>query len=309
MEDSFIDKFHPRHKMYCCIGDSTGPEDAAEGSFAGTGGDPFESPGTFGTPGNTAGLSQSDVSDAQSAAMTQQVQNMIANAALPEAPINQGFDEDLGSELGSGSNLAMGGDVFVNPLTTTVNTDEFVDNLPTVPGFQAASNIPIFGDTLAQGVAEQYGQLLNAPGSTVDPETGFITAPAGQGTLQSGRFGQITYSGMPDPNYTGPFANLVNPPMQDNSDVANPMSAAPQTAPAMQDQGMTTPSTPQISSTLATDVLQDPFFLYSGQGNLYRPYGYSQNTLVDLLRSRNLTQPSQAAQNIGMFGNPLDFRT
>jgi len=64
---------------------------------------------------------------------------------------------------------------------------------------------------------------------------------------------------------------------------------------------------PPVSDDLAVNYLQDPFYLYSGQGNLFQPYGYAQNTLVDLLRTRNLTQPQQAAANLGLFGNPGDF--
>ena len=66
-------------------------------------------------------------------------------------------------------------------------------------------------------------------------------------------------------------------------------------------------ATPEISDDLAVNYLQDPYYLYSGQGNLYQPYGYAQGTLVDLLRTRNLTQPQQAAANLGLFGNPGDF--
>jgi len=65
--------------------------------------------------------------------------------------------------------------------------------------------------------------------------------------------------------------------------------------------------TPPLSDQLATDFLQNPFYLYSGIGNQYQPYGYAQGTLVDLLRTRNLTQPQQAAANLGLFGNPGDF--
>ena len=64
---------------------------------------------------------------------------------------------------------------------------------------------------------------------------------------------------------------------------------------------------PALSDDLAANYLQDPYYLYSGQGNLYQPYGYAQGTLVDLLRTRNLTQPQQAAANLGLFGNPGDF--
>jgi len=64
---------------------------------------------------------------------------------------------------------------------------------------------------------------------------------------------------------------------------------------------------PALSDDLAINYLQNPNFLYSGQGNLYQPYGYANNTLVDLLRTRNMTQPQQAASNLGLFGNPGDF--
>ena len=66
-------------------------------------------------------------------------------------------------------------------------------------------------------------------------------------------------------------------------------------------------ATPEVSDDLAVNYLQDPYYLYSGQGSLYQPYGYAQGTLVDLLRTRNLTQPQQAAANLGLFGNPGDF--
>ena len=67
------------------------------------------------------------------------------------------------------------------------------------------------------------------------------------------------------------------------------------------------PTDPPILDDLAVNYLQNPFYLYSGQGNLYQPYGYAANTLVDLLRTRNLTQPQQRAANLGLFGNPGDF--
>jgi len=64
---------------------------------------------------------------------------------------------------------------------------------------------------------------------------------------------------------------------------------------------------PALSDDLAVNYLQNPYYGYSGQGNLYQPYGYAQNTLVDLLRTRNMTQPQQRAANLGLFGNPGDF--
>ena len=62
-----------------------------------------------------------------------------------------------------------------------------------------------------------------------------------------------------------------------------------------------------MPSGLASDYMQNPYYLYSGMGNQYQPYGYAQNTLVDLLRTRNMIQPQQRAANLGLFGNPGDF--
>jgi len=67
------------------------------------------------------------------------------------------------------------------------------------------------------------------------------------------------------------------------------------------------PTEPPVSDELASDYLQNPYYLYSGQGNLYQPYGYAANSLVNLLRTRNMTQPQQRAANLGLFGNPGDF--
>ena len=64
---------------------------------------------------------------------------------------------------------------------------------------------------------------------------------------------------------------------------------------------------PVLSDELASNFMQNPYYLYSGMGNQYQPYGYAQNTLVDLLRTRNMTQPQQRAANLGLFGNPGDF--
>lgn len=69
----------------------------------------------------------------------------------------------------------------------------------------------------SEQAAFKSGELLSM-GGTMDPQTGAISdIPAGRGTLDMNRFGMVTYSGMPDPNYTGPYRELVNPPPQDLS--------------------------------------------------------------------------------------------
>ena len=117
------------------------------------------------------------------------------------------------------------------------------------------------------------------------------------GVTSPGMFGGTVYSGRPEFN---PFAM----PADDNDDTPPPQAMAPQQTPAPVDPGTTTPE--QIDD-LAINYLQNPYFLYSGAGNLFQPYGYAPNTMVDLLQTRGMTMPDQAAPNLNLFGNPTDF--
>ena len=63
---------------------------------------------------------------------------------------------------------------------------------------------------------------------------------------------------------------------------------------------------PPVSDDLAVNYLQNPFYASAGLGNQYNPYGYATGTLVDLLQTRNMTQPGQA-DTMGLFANPRDF--
>jgi hypothetical protein len=116
--------------------------------------------------------------------------------------------------------------------------------------------------------------------------------------------GGIVYSGRNDPNYEGPFANLVRGTAGQNEVQSGDESQQMMQASATVDPGTTTPE--QIDD-LAVNYLRNPFYLYSGTGNLYQPYGYAGGTLVDLLQTRRMTQPQQAAANLNLFGNPRDF--
>jgi hypothetical protein len=159
----------------------------------------------------------------------------------------------------------------------------------------------------ADAAAFNVGQLERL-GGVRDPQTGAITgATAGPGTLNMNRFGMVTYSGVNDPNYEGAFQDLVRGTAGQNEvqsgDESQQMMQASAPPPAV-DPGTTTPE--QIDD-LAINYLRNPFFLYSGAGNLFQPYGYAPNTLVDLLQTRNMTMPDQAAPNLNLFGNPTDF--
>jgi hypothetical protein len=161
----------------------------------------------------------------------------------------------------------------------------------------------------ADAAAFNVGQLERM-GGVRDPQTGAITgATAGPGTLNMNRFGMVTYSGVNDPTYTGPFQNLVRGTAglngtENDRPSDSQMAMQPAATAEPMDPGTTTPE--QIDD-LAVNYLQNPFFLYSGQGNLFQPYGYAPNTLVDLLQTRNMRMPGQAATNLELFGNPRDF--
>ena len=50
-------------------------------------------------------------------------------------------------------------------------------------------------------------------GAQFNPESGKMELPAGKGMLKMSDSGIVTYSGQPDPSYTGMYSNLVNPSM------------------------------------------------------------------------------------------------
>ena len=161
------------------------------------------------------------------------------------------------------------------------------------------------GSNTADDAAFNVGQLL-AMGGNRNPDTGAITgANAGDGTLGMNRFGMVTYSGMPDADYTGPFQNLVNPSAPEGGDSEQAFPFANQRG---QQVAQMAPGevAPEAIDDLAINYLQNPYYAYSGFGNQYNPYGFASGTLVDLLQTRGMTQPEQA-DTLGLFGNPTDF--
>ena len=154
------------------------------------------------------------------------------------------------------------------------------------------------------GLREKIAENLRQGGKASFDDQGNIIGATGYGpalggmSLLSGVLPNVTtYTGL---NAGNPFGD---PTMggDDNNEqeiIRRRMSA--ETVPIEEER-------PVISDELASDYLQNPFYLYSGQNNLYQPYGYAANTLVNLLRTRNMTQPQQAAANLGLFGNPGDF--
>ena len=113
--------------------------------------------------------------------------------------------------------------------------------------------------------------------------------------------GMIQGAMTPRGGFVGDQSLNPNPPI--SSDEPQPMQQMPPATGDPQDPGRIPPET---IDDAAINFLQSPFYLYSGQGNLYNPYGFAQGTLVDLLRTRGMTQPEQA-DTLGLFANPRDF--
>lgn len=94
---------------------------------------------------------------------------------------------------------------------------------PILRGIQAIS-----GYDPLEGGRQSLRNIFDA-GGKYNPETGRIEAELPRGRLQMNTLGNVTYSGMPDPDYTGPFANLVNPPEEErggDQQMAAPFVAA-----------------------------------------------------------------------------------
>lgn len=63
-----------------------------------------------------------------------------------------------------------------------------------------------------KGGLKQAFDLLSMP--NVGLVDGYVTAPTPTGYIQQSASGITTFTGMPDPTYSGPFAKLVNPPQE-----------------------------------------------------------------------------------------------
>ena len=148
------------------------------------------------------------------------------------------------------------------------------------------------------GPQNTYNNLSMGQVPTYNPQ-GQITGTTGQG------FGMASPTGsVPGYEPFSPVTPTTNVNMNMGDDGGNEQTIIRRNP---SDPVQDDPTLPPVSDELASDYLQNPFYLYSGQGNLYQPYGYAANSLVNLLRTRNMTQPQQRAANLGLFGNPGDF--
>jgi len=173
-----------------------------------------------------------------------------------------------------------------NPLSYAINAISKIGPQNTVTNFN-------------RGFAPTYG-----PDGNITGTSGF-----GIGMGMPGNNNNMTGAGSSVPGYSGFDATSPSMGMYGGAtDIGGNESDSPQIIKRNpSDPVQDDPTDPILSDELASDYLQNPYYLYSGQGNLYQPYGYAANTLVNLLRTRNMTQPQQRAANLGLFGNPGDF--
>ena len=254
---------------------------------------PGQSMAMYGTPGFNLAADPMGLDINQ----TQQ-QNMATNIGLANMA-NFGLSQDAMDTLGKGgSSKSSGYSGFgrgkdgkdVSDFTTadqmnsmSYSIDNPISNTLTALGFPTTQNQINMGYTpsYSQGQitgATGYGIGMGSPTGSVPGYEGFeATSPS------VGIFGGASDIG----GNENDELEIIRRNLSDEEEF--PIAPAP------------------ISDDLAINYLQDPYYLYSGQGNLYQPYGYAQGTLVDLLRTRNMTQPQQRAANLGLFGNPGDF--
>ena len=192
---------------------------------------------------------------------------------------------------GGGTDLPQ---TYITPDVYQNLTDRTNRTAPGMFGNESLPPNPLAAGLTAMGNANMANvkSKIDAGGTPVFDDQGII-----QGVTHQGLFGGNVYSGN---TAFDPFALQTDASGGDRP--SDNVSQQPANQPM--DPGTTTPE--QIDD-LAVNYLQNPFYLYSGQGNLFQPYGYAGNTLVDLLQTRNMQMPGQAAPNLGLFGNPRDF--
>ena len=257
-------------------------------------------------------------------AFTRNQERAAANAASSSRD-TQYDDSDLSAFGGAGRNIpnastATSRQAALSNLLIQGTGNENIDGRNVLTDLEIRSQSP-FGGSRAGNIAEMAFSMDPNVVPVVNAKTNMIvgyqndgryTGRPGFDPVQSGFYGgQGIYGnrGRFD-DETGAF--FIDP-LDPSSDSPDPQYdeqererlrrlAAEQEQIA--DPGTTTPE--QIDD-LAVNYLQSPYFNYSGPGNLFQPYGYAANTLVDLLQTRNMTMPDEASPNLNLFGNPTDF--
>ena len=244
------------------------------------------------------------------------VSPIIPKLGMPEKSSNEDFRQGyVEKQQETYQNLLKGFQPSARQVQEFAREQQNIDELgynPTVegqdiPGVSVSENInvgpyDVFG--LEKQIADQLA-LGNRPVYSPDGSIGGVMSRA-QDTKPFGLLPTVMQNLFPEGQvYTG-IADL-DPNRQVEDQFTRDNDEPLRILPRNQTVAQVEETAPVVSDDLALNYLQNPYYLYSGMDNLYQPYGYGQGTLVDLLKTRNLTQPTSAAPNLNLFANPRDF--
>lgn len=284
------DPFDFEQRLFCFVGDGgedpTGADEDERFEIEERGG--VALPGNVGnrpTGGGTVNLT------------TPQTIRGVPISALDD--MNQADDEDSRQERRE----TFFGDATTDQRGDTISEAAIDDLL--ARGFAAGSRItPEEGVEANNRLSSTNNPIANLARSLQNLQAqGIRQQIVAGGTPFTDNQGMIQGAMTPRGGFVGDQSLNPNPNPMFQSDDSQPMQQTPPSTGDPQDPGKIPPET---IDDAAINYLQNPFYLYSGQGNLYNPYGFAQGTLVDLLRTRGMRQPEQA-DTLGLFANPRDF--
>ena len=124
----------------------------------------------------------------------------------------------------------LSGEIGLTPRETEIAMERAMRGARGVQTAQMFSPLSLLGKSLGlledPRIAARRSMVNLASMPNAGFVDGYLQAPTNKGYLGQGRFGQVTYTGMPDPTYDGAFSNLVNPPSPERGG-GRPQQVAP----------------------------------------------------------------------------------
>lgn len=118
-----------------------------------------------------------------------------------------------------------------------------------------------FGDNMQRIFSYAAGAKAGvSPGGVTRDAAGNVIIDTGTGKLKVRENGMTTYSGLPNPDYDGPFSNLVNPPVNEDDDSAVAQSTPLDPCPDGFKFNPATQSCEPVAAEAATDLADKPTF-------------------------------------------------
>ena len=163
-----------------------------------------------------------DLSAARERQQQEQTAQAVLNVArdLQQSPQRQNVDAITG----------FAGELGLTPRETEIAMERAMRGARATQMAQMFSPLSLLGKSLGlledPRIAARRSMVNLASMPNAGFVDGYLQAPTNKGYLGQGRFGQVTYTGMPDPTYDGAFSNLVNPPSPERGG-GRPQQVAP----------------------------------------------------------------------------------